>query len=108
MRFFAHTDFAVISILNTAGVTLCSPLAGVPRGDTPGEGDGEGGPDGERDRGEPGVGSLPTSGGTGGGLATGTGSGPGGAAVAVGGTPKPPKGNVSIKIRSPVLCSSTV
>lgn len=92
--------------LNT-GLVYCTLSAGVPRGDTPGEGDGEGGPDGERSGtvGTGGVGGGPTSAGREGGVsggvgsvgrgdspATGTGVGPGGAVSVVGGTPKPPKG----------------
>lgn len=88
-------------------MSFCVLSAGVPRGDTPGEGDGEGGPDGERGGtggtggGPGGVGGRPTSAGAAAGVsgsvtgvgrgdspATGTGVGPGGA------TPKPPKGAI--------------
>lgn len=93
-------------VVNTRPHTIYVLSAGVPRGDTPGEGDGEGGPDGYRGGtagtgGQGGVGRGPTSAGVagsvsggvstgrGGSSATGTGVGSGGA---VGATPKPPKG----------------
>lgn len=93
-------------------------FAGVPRGDTPGEGDGEGGPDGERERTgstgvRPGVVGVPTSAGAVGGVSggvtgvgsggspmTGSGTAPGSAAGVVGGTPKPPKGAIFVLICS--------
>lgn len=85
---------------------ICALSAGVPRGDTPGEGEGDEVPD--RDRSGPGgVAGGPTSTGRDGEVsggvtgvgrgdsaATGTGVRPAGAAGAVGGTPKPPKGDI--------------